>query len=392
MTPAPSPPRVLELGAGAATGFAARLFVLLGADVVKVELLPDGDPSRSAQPRYRADGGAGDYGVAFHYMHQGKRSIALDLDDPSSGSVLADLLSWCEVALVDQVFAADPRIRGAVDGAPATVRTFVTPFGATGPYAGHESLPGAVFALGGELAMLPGGLGYALYPDAPPLLTRGNVAEFDGGVIGALVALASLYPDAAAAPTTDVSSAEACVSLNRWLVSHFDESGWVETRASRSYPYAGMFECADGYVMIQPSTEHQWTALVEMMGRPEWALNPDYATRAQRNEAGKVIATELKKWLKTRTKAEILEGGMTHGVPAAPFRDASEVRDCAQYTSRRFFVPYGDDPADALPGLPFALSPFGEPDRGRAPDLGEHTAEILDALAGGRDMAREGLR
>ena len=385
------PPRVLELGTGAACAFAARLFVLLGADVIKVEALPDGDPSRKLAPRYRAEDGDDEFSVAFHFMHQGKRSVALDLDDPSSESILAGLLSWSEVALVDRGFATVPWVQRALENAPSTVRTFVTPFGMTGPYAEYESLPGTVFALGGELFMLPGGLGYSMFPDAPPLLTRGNVAEFDGGVIGALTALAALYHDSSREQTIDVSAAEACVNLNRWLVSHYDESGWIETRATRSYPYAGMFECADGYVMLQPSTEPHWTHLVEMMGNPEWALKPEYATRAQRNQAGKEIASELRKWVKTKTKTEILEGGLKYGVPAAPFRDAAEVRECEQFNQRGFFVPYGDgDTETVLPGLPFQLTPFGQPNRRRAPSLGEHTAEILEMLAANAGGGAEG--
>jgi benzylsuccinate CoA-transferase BbsE subunit len=370
---------VLELGASAACGFSARLFVQLGADVVKVEALPDGDPSRRAEPRFLADGAAEACGVAFHYLHQGKRSVALDLDEPETAVALRGLLEWAEVVLVDETFAASPSVRVAVDEPSSTVRTFVTPYGATGPYAAYAGAPGAVFALGGELAMLPGGLGNKLFPDAPPLLPRGNVPEFDGGLVGALVSLASLYH--ASPEPTDVAALEANASLNRWLISHYDESGWIETRGTRSYPYAGMFECADGYAMLQPSTEVHWENLVRWMGSPEWALKPEYATRPQRNEAGEAIRANLAAWLLTKTKQEILLGGLEFGVPAAPFRDAAEVHACEQFTARGFFVPYGDDEGASVPGLPFALTPFGEPRRRRAPDLGEHTEEVLALVA-----------
>jgi crotonobetainyl-CoA:carnitine CoA-transferase CaiB-like acyl-CoA transferase len=243
--------------------------------------------------------------------------------------------------------------------------------------------------MGGELSMLPGGLGHTMFPDAPPLLPPGAVAEFDGGVIGALVSLAGLYhSECRGADVIDVSSTEACVSLNRWLVSHYDESGWIETRATRSYPYAGMFECADGYVMLQPSTDAQWANLVEMMGSPEWATRPEYRTRAARNEAGKAISTELRRWVMTRTKNDILHGGLKFGIPAAPFRDAAEVASCTQYASRGFFVAYDPDPSGhrddhspSVPGLPFAAHPFGPPRLRRAPNLGEHNEAVADLLA-----------
>jgi crotonobetainyl-CoA:carnitine CoA-transferase CaiB-like acyl-CoA transferase len=380
------PPRVLELGEGPAVAFAARMFVQLGADVIKVEALPEGDPARRGEPTYQAEGACSAYGVAFHYLNSGKRSIGLDFDDPSTPDLLDDLLAWSEVVLIDEKFASLRGVRDAVELADLAVRTFITPFGSTGPYADYAALPGAVFALGGELAMLPGGLGYKAFPDAPPLLPRGNLPDFDGGLIGALVSLAAMYHESSRQQCNDVASLEANASLNRWLISHYDESGWIETRGTRSYPYAGMFECADGYVMLQPSTEAHWTHLVEMMGNPEWALKPEYATRAQRSEAGTTLSAKLSQWLKTRTKQEILLGGLAHAIPAAPFRNAAEVLGCEQFNARQFFVPYGDedgaeDVAPRVPGLPFQLAPFGAPCRRRAPDLGEHTQAILAMLS-----------
>jgi crotonobetainyl-CoA:carnitine CoA-transferase CaiB-like acyl-CoA transferase len=94
--------------------------------------------------------------------------------------------------------------------------------------------------------------------------------------------------------------------------------------------------------------------------------------------------------LKTQTKKEILLGGLEFGLPSAPFRDAEEVFECEQFAHRGFFHHYGEDsepgkPGGWVPGLPFALTPFGEPSRRRAPDVGEHTEEILTLLA--RDSA-----
>jgi len=374
------PPRVLELAEGAAASFSARIFARMGADVVKVERSPSGDPLRDATPQFHAETAKSPAAVAFHFLNAGKKSVALDLEAERARSDLDRLFEWADVVVIDEVFAGIGVVQEAVEAAERVVVTYVTPFGLSGPYSSYQGMSGTAFALGGELFMLPGGMGYAAYPDAPPLLSRGHSAEFDGGVIGALVALAGLYADGEEVPILDVSVAEANASLNRWLVSHFDESGWIESRATRSYPYAGMFECADGYAMIQPSTEGQWTQLVEFMGRPDWALNPEYETRAQRNEAGEEIASRIREWIGTKSKHEMLDGGLVFGVPAAPFRDAAEVFSCEHFAHRGFFATYGErgeGEAPVMPDLPFQFRPFGPPSAARAPDVGEHTREML---------------
>lgn len=373
-------PRVLELAEGAAASFAARIFARMGAEVVKVERSPNGDPLRFATPQYQAATSDGPSSVAFHYLNAGKKSVVLDLGDEGVRSHLDRLFGWADVVVIDEVFAEIEIVQQTVEITEHTVVTYITPFGLSGPYSSYQGTAGTAFALGGELFMLPGGMGYATYPDAPPLLSRGHSAEFDGGVIGALVALAGLYTEDQETPILDVSVAEANASLNRWLVSHFDESGWIESRATRGYPYAGMFECADGYAMIQPSTEGQWRQLVEFMGRPDWALNPEYETRAQRNEAGEEIASRIREWIGTRSKHDMLDGGLVFGVPASPFRDAAEVFACEHFAERGFFATYGSDEdgnAPVMPDLPFRFRPFGSPSALRAPDVGEHTQEVL---------------
>jgi crotonobetainyl-CoA:carnitine CoA-transferase CaiB-like acyl-CoA transferase len=234
-----------------------------------------------------------------------------------------------------------------------------------------------VFAAAGEASMLPGGIGYRLNPDGPPLVARGHLVDSDTGVIVAMCAAAALRRGEPA--SVDVAKQECEASLNRWLVTHYVASGWIESRATRAYAFAGLMECRDGFVMLQPTTDGHWAGLKAMLGDPEWAQAPEFATQDLRLQAGKAIQRQLAEWARHRTKAEIFELALANNVPGAPFRTMPDVAACPQFAARGFLVGYGPD--GRLPGLPFAAHPAANVAGDSAPDLGQHNADVLAQVA-----------
>jgi crotonobetainyl-CoA:carnitine CoA-transferase CaiB-like acyl-CoA transferase len=277
-------------------------------------------------------------------------------------------------------------------GKPVTV---VSPFGLDGPMSNRAATAGTLFAMGGEASMLPGGLGYELFPEAPPLLVRGLVAEFDAGVISALVASASMYQALGGSDVqqVDVSKLEVQTSLNRWLVSHYRMSGWIESRATRSYSFGGLVACSDGYVMLQPTTDGHWRSLVSMLGSPMQLADEAFDTQAGRHERASEIQEQIVRWASSRTRAEVFAEGLELGIPVAPFRSAAEVADCEQYASRGYFVPYErDGEAGAqVPGLPFPTQREPGDRNAAAPWRGRDTLAVLRTLLDLSDAEIEDL-
>ena len=367
------PIRVVELAQEVSGPSVGRHFVLSGAEVVKVESLPDGDPSRVARPR------GGETSSLFEYLNAGKRSVAIDWESHDAAQRIASLWSWADLVIVDDAFLAQPSVRQLMQAEGGPVVTAVTPFGLSGPYAGRPATSSTVFAMGGETIMLPGGMGYELFPDEPPLVARGAVADIDAASIASLVSLAALI-HGEGGHVNDVSVWETEASLNRWIASHFDDSGWRESRATRAYSYGGLTACSDGFVMIQIATEGQWQAFVRMMGEPAWAADPAYETQAGRTAAGSEIGEHIRRWAGSLDKATIFALGIEYGVPVAPFREVGELLDCPQFGGRGFFadhpIAYGTGDAQ-VPTLPY---PADHPPSAPAPRLGEHTSTFLVGL------------
>jgi crotonobetainyl-CoA:carnitine CoA-transferase CaiB-like acyl-CoA transferase len=376
--------KVVELGSGYAASFAGLMLARCGAEVVKIE----SQEVESLREAPTATMGAGNTSEAlFDYLNDGKLSVALRLNDPDDEAILADLWGWAEVIVADQPWLSTELLSTLRTTPGPAVIVAITPFGLAGPYAGRPANDASVFAMAGESSMLPGGLGYQLFPDAPPLIAAGHIAEADAGVIAATICLAGAIAGAQGEMPTlfDVSVLECETSLNRWLVSHFDATGWIESRATRAYSYAGLLKCRDGYVMMQPTTDAHWNGLVAAMEHPGWADRVEWATQDGRSEDGAEITERLAEWASLKTKSELLEIGLANEVPIAPFLDVPEVVECEQFRFRNYFVPYlpvDEATVREVPGMPFQAGRLPDGIRRRAPQFGEDTERIRQRLKG----------
>lgn len=379
---------VLEMGYGPGVAFAARLLADAGCTVVKVEDARNPDPTRKSS-FFAWPEASPESSVLFHYLNSGKLGVCVDCRTEATRELIRRLIERADLVFIDRAFLElyGSMVHEAVRSA-GTVVVAVTPFGTTGPYSDYDATGRIVFAASGEASMLPGGLGYELFPEAPPLLVRGRVVDYIAGTVAALVGAASLcgvLVGERRGAFIDIAEQETELSLNRWLISQYTAFEWVESRATRAYRYGGMMPCKDGYVMFQPTTDWHWTALVRMMGNPEWAQDARFADVASRAEHGREINQRLREWASGLTKAELLTLGLEHECPVGPFRRVDEIADCAQLRARGFFRQYRPSqgaPVMPWPGLPFRLSEENTSVRGPAPALGEHTRHVLSELLG----------
>lgn len=379
--------RVLELSTGTAVPLAARIFADLGADVLRVER-SGGDPLRSHATVPLEVLGDGEEGIAFQYLNTGKRSVVLDLATEEGSRIFDGLLAWASIAFVDESYASNCRERldraVAEDGLSVV---YLTPYGLTGPNAGYSAVPASTFAGAGESSMLPGGIGYDLFPNRPPLVAAGNVADYDSAIVAVACAAAALVravgSDAASGATVDISRQEAEASLNRWLVSHYDNSGWIETRSTRAYDFGGLTECADGWVMFQTTTDQHFLALLEMMGSPDWATGEAFSTREGRKGQGAVINEHLRPWARERTKAELLHLALQYECPIGPFWTAEEIHQAEHFRQRGFFAPYQHPSAGEVswPRLAFNISGVELAPLSPPPRPGQHNDEVQSLVA-----------
>lgn len=347
--------RAIVSASGVAAAYAGRLLDTMGIETILVEP-PGGTPLRREPPFLNADQTVS---ALFAYLAAGAHSCVADLTTERGRRDLAALLGSADIFIDDTPL--EERERLGIDQAaiaarhPRLVHVSVLPFGASGPKSHWKGEEINLLHACTEGHLMPNGLSQELFPDRPPVKIYGHFASLQGGIAAALGALSALWVrDSAGGQYVDISSQDAALAVSAFAVQRFGD-GAVESRATRSFRYGGVLECADGYVELLTLEQHQWKALVQLMGNPPWALDPVLDDSLERSRRGAVINTHIRAWAKKQRVADIVAGGQKLGVPLAKYSDAKDVLADPHERARGLFAPVAIDGAGSCDML---ISPF----------------------------------
>ena len=383
--------RVLEWGAGPiAAAYCTKLLAEFGASVVKVEP-PEGDPARACGP-FPGDARDPERSGLFAYLNAGKRSVVLDLDKDAGRTNLHRLIADADAFATDAPLAQRralgleaPTLRAAH---PALIAVSMTVFGDEGP---NADVPAQAI----DASAVSGAAWVIGEPGRPPLAIPLLQADWQAGAHGAAAMMMALLarrrdPDpesAALGESIDIASADilaAAAGTNGVIYLAHGLRRWVRAgrRAFASggpYPYV-ILPCSDGAVCLIGRARQEWSRLVQAMGSPSWTAQPRYQDlQAMGRDYPEEVDALITPWLMQHTRAELLALGERHGFPVGPLRTAREVLATPQFAHRGFFrmVPMPDGSTLTVPGVPWPSPGSG----GAPPRLGEHTGEVLGALA-----------
>jgi crotonobetainyl-CoA:carnitine CoA-transferase CaiB-like acyl-CoA transferase len=377
--------RVLDLARVLAGPYAAMLLADLGAEVIKVERPGTGDDTRSWGPPFAgpADDRQSTY---FLSVNRGKRSVAIDLKDPAEGGFVADLIRWADVlvenfrpGVMERLGLGDERLE---ELNPGLVRLSISGFGEAGADAGRVGYDQIVQAEGGLMSMtgMPGG---------PVVKVGVPIADVSAGLFGVIGVLGALVERGRTGRgqrvTTSLLAAQA--GIHTFQATRYLVAGEVPGPSGNHHPTVapyGLFEAADGPLVIAVGNEDIWWRFAPLVGIDP--ADPRFAANALRlrhlSELHRILADALAvrpvaAWL-------TLLGGA--GVPAGRVKTLDEVYDGGR------LVWEGDHPVLGrirLPASPLRFSRSTAAPGLPPPLLGEHSAEIRQAVAGGRrDDAR----
>jgi crotonobetainyl-CoA:carnitine CoA-transferase CaiB-like acyl-CoA transferase len=348
--------RVIDFSAGISGGYATKLFVDGGAQVVKVEP-PDGDPLR----KWSASGSDGPAaGALFRHLAAGKRSVVGSIADPAVAALVAtaDLLVDSGDAGLDPaaIAAADPRL----------VVCSVTPYGLTGPYAGRPATEFTVQAECGSVA----GRGTM---DRPPVQAGGRVLEWSAGVTAAAASLAVLRRSTRTGEGAllDVSWLEVGVlATNLFMDLMFSLLGRPAVPiAPRSIELPSIDPTKDGWIGFNTNGPQHFQAFAELIGRPDLVDDPRLGSIAGRLGAREEWDAIVRAYTTSHTTAEILAQAERLRVPTARVNDARGALAEEHLIARGFFATAPDGIRSPRPH--YLRNGIRPPQPGPAPDLGE---------------------
>jgi crotonobetainyl-CoA:carnitine CoA-transferase CaiB-like acyl-CoA transferase len=330
--------RVIERSRTVAAAYAGRLLASMGATVVMVEP-PEGSPLRAEPPMLDGTG----HSALFAFLASGKHSVVCDLLSPEGRRALERELENADI-LIDDTPVREREARSLDQDSvarrfPALVHVSVLPFGSTGPKADWDAEEVNLLHAGGEGFLLPNGLSGELFPDRPPLKIYGHFSQYQGGSMAALSALTAWWavPEVGG-QYVDVSTQDAVLAVGAFALQRLGD-GSLEHRSTRRFRYGGVFEAQGGFVELLTLEDRQWTALVELLGRPVWTQDEALRDPLERSRRGDEINHHIREWMSRHNVDDIVHRAQQLGVPAAKYRTPAEIIAGEHERSRGLFAP-----------------------------------------------------
>ena len=372
-----------------------QLLAWFGADVIKVERPGVGDITRGQlQDVPDADS------LYFTMLNSNKRSITLDSKNPEGKKVLEELVRTCDVMVEN--FAPGALDRMGFTWAriqelnPKMILASIKGFG-PGPFQDCKVYENVAQCAGGAASTTG-------FDDGPPLVTGAQIGDSGTGLHLALGIVTALYQRTVSGRGQKVDAAMQDGVLNLCRVKLRDQQRlahgplkeypqFPDTPFGEAVPRAGnasgggqpgwILKCkgyeTDPNAYIYFITQAPvWGAVCDVIGKPEWKTDPEYAKPAARLPKLKSIFDTIEQWTMTKTKFEAMEELNKHDIPCGPILSMKEIAEDQSLFKTGTLVEV-DHPKRGkylTVGNPVKLSDSPSEVK-RSPLLGEHTEEIL---------------
>lgn len=373
--------KVVECCNFVAGPYCTKLFADLGAEVIKIEPPAVGDEARGRGP-FLHDIPHPDLSGLYLYLNTNKLGGTLNLNSSTGKVIFKRLIASADILVEDHPPGEMKDLRLGYHTLkeinPRLIMTSITPFGQTGPYRDYKAYYLNTLNAGGQ--------GYIMRSENPeqhpdPVRAGGFLGEYDSGLSAAVATLGALYWQGinGLGQWVDISKQESIVALDRVVFSLYPNEG------ISGNPYGGgrrgavgITRCKDGYIILVMPEEHQWAALVELMGNPEWAKDEKFKDQFSRVRHGEEIEPRISEWMMAHTKEEIFRRGQALSVPLGPVKTAEDIVNSEQLEERGFFKEIDHPTAGRLkyPGAPYVFSKTPWRAERPAPLLGEHNELI----------------
>ncbi|HET8969618.1 MAG TPA: CoA transferase [Candidatus Nanopelagicales bacterium] len=309
----------------------------LGAEVIKIE-----DPSVGGDVgRYVPPYAAGEDSLFFEVFNRGKRSLSLDLAAPEGRAVFEDLVRGADAVYSNLRGDVPEKIRIRYQDLahlnPRIVCCSLSGFGMTGP---RRKEPGYDYVLQG----LAGWMDVTGEPDGPPTKSGLSMVDYSGGFIAAISLLAGVHAARrdGVGMDCDVSLYDTAVAMLNYPGTWALNTDFVPSRTRHSahpslVPFQA-FQTKDSWIVVGCAKEKFWQRLAPVVGHPEWAQDPRYATFAARGANRVELLAALEEIFATRTSQEWLDELYPAGIPCGPINSVRESFEDPHTIARQLVV------------------------------------------------------
>jgi formyl-CoA transferase len=263
---------------------------------------------------------------------------------------------------------------------PRLVYASISGFGQTGPYADRPGFDLIAQGMSGIMSVTGA-------PGGEPVKSGVPVSDLAAGLYAATAILAALHSRerTGKGQWVETSLFEAALGLSVWESTEYFATGEAPVALGSAHrlsvPYQA-FRAADGWLTLAALTQAHWERLCTVLGRPDLATDPRFATNAQRMAYRDDLVAEIEAALSSGTVEDWVTRLLAEGIPAGPLYDYAQVF-ADPHVAARQMVETLDHPVEGpVQTLGIPIKMVGTPPlvRLHPPLLGEHTAEVRTAL------------
>ena len=369
--------RVFDLSRVLAGPYATMILGDLGAEVIKVEQPGIGDDTRFWGPPFMPTP-TGRESTYFLSTNRNKRSITIDLKDPSEREFIEDLVRWADVivenfrpGVMDRLDLSDARLE---ELNPGLVRLSISGFGDDGPDSRRVGYDHILQAEGGLMSLTGD-------PNGPMVKVGVPIADITAGLYGVIGVLAALVERAESKRGQRVSTSLLAgqIGLHTFQGTRYLIAGEVPPPTGNQHPTVcpyGAFTASDGPIVIAVGNDAIWVRFAPLVGID--AYDERFSTNALRI----ANATELNELVAPVLAVEQIETWLARfdlaGVPAGEVKTIDRVYASEQVRQQNLVWRAEHStlgPID-LPGSPLRYSRSTVALRLAPPTLGEHSDEV----------------
>ena len=349
----------------------------LGAEVIKIEKTLGGDDTRNFLPP-----DVNGVSAAYLMMNRNKKGIALNLKDKEGIEIFKTMIKNSDVVLENFRKGTLEKLGIGYDVIskinPKIILCEISGYGRTGPYADKGGFDLVAQGMSGLMSIT------GESKDKPPMKVGAPITDITAGLLATSGILAALVHrnKTGEGQKVDTSLFEAGIVHTYWQSAIAGATGESPGPLGSAHPLTApyqAFKTKDKWITVGASNQNTWLMLLKAIDRMDLQENEMFSSNFNRKENIKQLVEILNSELVKKTSKEWLKIFDDNGLPCGPINSINEMFVDPQTIEREMIIDVDNKKAGKSKaiGMPIKFSKSKTEKSKGAPNLGEHTKEIM---------------